>query len=265
MDFENILHAVVSLTAMGLLFGIILGIAAKVFAVETDPRIEQITQALPGANCGGCGYAGCANFADAVVRGAAPTNGCMVGGAQVAAQVAAVMGQEPLEVIPQIAVVKCQSNCDNVKQKYVYEGYDSCTAISSLSEGSKQCPYACCGMGDCVRACLFDAIHIVDGVAVVDKSKCTGCGACARACPKNIIILREASCDHEVLCSSHGRGTEVRDVCKVGCVACGICVKKCPGKALSLVDNLATIDPQKCINCGTCVEVCPRHAVHRLP
>ena len=101
MDFENILHAVVSLTAMGLLFGIILGIAAKVFAVETDPRIEQITQALPGANCGGCGYAGCANFADAVVRGAAPTNGCMVGGAQVAAQVAAVMGQEPLEVIPQ--------------------------------------------------------------------------------------------------------------------------------------------------------------------
>ena len=236
MDFENILHAVVSLTAMGLLFGIILGIAAKVFAVKTDPRIEQITQALPGANCGGCGYAGCANFADAVVRGAAPTNGCMVGGAQVAAQVAAVMGQEPLEVIPQIAVVKCQSNCDNVKQKYVYEGYDSCKAISSLSEGSKQCPYACCGMGDCVRAC-----------------------------PKNIIILREASCDHEVLCSSHGRGTEVRDVCKVGCVACGICVKKCPGKALSLVDNLATIDPQKCINCGTCVEVCPRHAVHRLP
>ena len=164
MDFENILHAVVSLTAMGLLFGIILGIAAKVFAVETDPRIEQITQALPGANCGGCGYAGCANFADAVVRGAAPTNGCMVGGAQVAAQVAAVMGQEPLEVIPQIAVVKCQSSCDNVKQKYVYEGYDSCKAISSLSEGSKQCPYACCGMGDCVRACLFDAIHIVDGV-----------------------------------------------------------------------------------------------------
>ena len=133
MDFENILHAVVSLTAMGLLFGIILGIAAKVFAVKT----------------GGCGYAGCANFADAVVRGAAPTNGCMVGGAQVAAQVAAVMGQEPLEVIPQIAVVKCQSNCDNVKQKYVYEGYDSCKAISSLSEGSKQCPYACCGMGDC--------------------------------------------------------------------------------------------------------------------
>ena len=239
MDLKNILYAVASLTAMGLLFGVILGVAAKVFAVKTDPRIEQITHVLPGANCGGCGFAGCANFADAVVKAGAPTNGCMVGGAKVVARIATIMGQEPLEVVPQVAVVKCSSSCDNVKQKYHYEGYDTCKAIDSLSGGSKQCPYACCGLGDCVRACLFDAIHVVDGVAVVDRSKCTGCGACTRACPKNIIVLREASCDHEVLCSSLKRGIEVRDVCKVGCVACGICVRNCHGNAITLVDNLA--------------------------
>ena len=182
-----------------------------------------------------------------------------------AAQVAAVMGQEPLEVIPQIAVVKCQSSCDNVKQKYVYEGYDSCKAISSLSEGSKQCPYACCGMGDCVRACLFDAIHIVDGVAVVDKSKCTGCGACARACPKNIIILREASCDHEVLCSSHGARHRGARRLQGGLRCLRHLREKMSRQGPFPGRQPGHHRPAKVHQLRHLRRVCPRHAVHRLP
>ncbi|MBQ2697275.1 MAG: Fe-S cluster domain-containing protein [Clostridia bacterium] len=261
MNWSNILMAVLSLTSMGVIFGVILGVASRIFAVETDPRAEQIIAVLPSANCGGCGYAGCANFAEAVVSGDAPTNGCAVGGSAVAKLVAEIMGQEAKEVIPMKAVVKCSADCDTAKRKYTYEGFDTCRAVSTIAGGEKACSFACCGHGDCVKVCRFGAIQVIDGLAVVDRDKCTGCGTCARTCPKGIIQLRPAQCDHDVLCSSHKRGVEVRDVCKRGCVACGVCVRNCHNNAIRLENNLAVIDPELCINCHACVDSCPRHTI----
>ncbi|MBQ3391418.1 MAG: RnfABCDGE type electron transport complex subunit B [Clostridia bacterium] len=264
MDYHNILSAVLSLTAMGLLFGVILGIASKVFAVHVDPRIQEVADALPGSNCGGCGYPGCANYANAIVTNQAPLNKCMVGGTKAAEAISQIMGRPAPAVVQHVAIVKCSAACDVATQKYQYEGHASCRAAASLSNGPELCPFACCGMGDCVKACQFDAIHLVNGVAVVDKNKCTGCGACAKACPKGIILLREPTCNLEVLCSNHQRGPDVVKACGLGCIACGLCEKNCPNLAIQVVDNLAVIDPEKCVGCGTCVEICPRHTIRSL-
>ena len=264
MDYNNIFHAVLSLTAMGLLFGVILGIASKVFSVDIDPRIQEVKDTLPGSNCGGCGYPGCANYANAIVTNGAPLNKCMVGGTRVAQEISKIVGRTAPKVIPHIAVVKCSASRDAATRKYQYEGFESCKAAASLSQGPELCPYACCGMGDCVRACQFDAIHLVDGVAKVDKSKCTGCGACAKACPKGIILLREPTCNLEVLCSNRQRGPEVVKACEIGCIACGLCEKNCPNLAIKVTDNLAVIEPNLCVGCGTCVGVCPRHTIRSL-
>lgn len=260
---EKVLLSLLSLGGMGLLFGAVLAFASKRFAVEKDPRVEAIHEVLPGANCGACGYPGCDGFAQAVVAGRAPVDGCTVGGATVAMKVGAIMGVDVEERERAIARVLCRGNCHNAVNKYEYKGIQDCVAASMLAGGYKGCSYGCLGLGTCVRACPFDAIYIADdGIAVVDPDKCTGCGKCVEACPKKLIELIPQSSLVQVLCISRDPGKQVRQNCKVGCIGCRLCVKACQFDAIDFVDNLARIRYDKCVNCMACAEKCPTGAIY---
>ncbi|NLY43996.1 MAG: Fe-S cluster domain-containing protein [Clostridiaceae bacterium] len=254
---DKILAPVLSLGGMGLAFGSLLAYASQKFAVEVDERIPRITEALPGANCGGCGFAGCAAFAAAVVEGKAPVNGCPVGGASCAAVIADIMGVTAEKMEKKVARVLCRGTKDKAKEKYEYYGIDDCVAASKLWGGSKGCSYGCTGLGTCVKVCMFDAIEIVDGIAVIDPEKCTACGRCAKACPKNIIELMPASQQTWVRCKSRDMGKVVKSYCQVGCIGCKICEKACKFDAIHVIDNIAVIDASKCVNCSQCVVKCP--------
>ena len=184
----NIASAVILCTIVGAVGAIILVAAAKFMAVEEDPRIEEVASCLAGANCGGCGYAGCADYAKAVVMDGVPCDKCAPGGPKAAAAIAKIMGGEA-SAVEKKAVVQCQGSSEHCKPAYDYKGIQTCAAAATLYGGPKTCSFACIGLGDCTKVCKFDAIHIVDGVAKVDKDKCTGCGACAKKCPKKIILF----------------------------------------------------------------------------
>ena len=255
--------APIVLGVLGIIFGIILAVASKVFAVEKDPREEAITECLPGANCGGCGYPGCGGYANAVVKGLAPVDACSPGGAEVAKKIGAIMGVEVEEGARKIAQVMCTGGGHD-KTRYDYVGLESCLAISRVSSGPLQCSYGCLGGGDCVEACKFDAIHIVDNVAKVDFDKCVACGACVDACPRNIIriVPLNAKKYTEVPCASHDKGPVVRQACDNGCIGCKICVKACPKEGAIVVENfLAKINYDICIGCGMCSRACPRQLI----
>ncbi|MCI9467582.1 MAG: RnfABCDGE type electron transport complex subunit B [Ruminiclostridium sp.] len=255
--------APIVLTVLGIIFGIILAIASKVFAVEKDPREEAIGEILPGANCGGCGYPGCGGYASAVVKGIAPVNACAPGGAELAKNIGAIMGVEVEEGAKKVAQVMCTGGGKD-KTRYDYVGLESCLAVSRVSSGPLQCAYGCLGGGDCVDACLFDAIHIVNGVAEVDLEKCVACGACVTACPRNIIqiIPRNSKKYTELRCSSHDKGPITRKACDNGCIGCKLCVKACPKEGAIEVDNfLAKINYDICIGCGMCSRACPRQLI----
>ncbi|HHV62813.1 MAG TPA: RnfABCDGE type electron transport complex subunit B [Firmicutes bacterium] len=257
------LKAILSLAGLGAVFGIMLGLAAKKFAVESDPRIEKITGVLPGANCGGCGYPGCSGLASAIVGGSAPVDGCPVGGQAVADKIAGIMGIQAVHARErQVARVMCGGGADKASSRFAYIGIKDCRAAELVSGGPKACTFGCLGFGTCVKACPFGAIEMgSDGLPVIDEIKCTGCGKCIAACPRGIIALVPVSKRTHVLCRSHARGAEVRKVCKVGCIGCGICVKTCPNSAIVLEDNLARIIPDKCDNCGKCIEKCPTKCI----
>lgn len=262
MDIMNIVLPVLSIGGLGVVFGAGLGIAGEVFKVEEDPKITQILEVLPGANCGGCGFPGCGGLASAIASGNAPVNGCPVGGAAVAEKVGAIMGVEASTSEPIAAFVKCGGTCDKAKEKYEYFGIDDCNmAVQLASGGSKSCTYGCLGLGSCKKACAFDAIEIVDGIAVVDKDKCVTCGKCVSACPKHIIELLPAKKKVKVQCSSKDIGKNVMQVCSVGCIACKICEKNCPFDAIHVIDNLAVIDYDKCKSCGICANKCPKNVI----
>lgn len=257
---KEILFPVLALASMGAIFGLLLAISSKIFRVDTDERLPLVIEALPGANCGGCGFAGCANFADAVVSGNAPVNGCPVGGAKTAEKVAAIMGVDAGDTTPLVAHVNCRGGV-NAKQKYRYEGIQDCTAASKISGGPMECQYGCLGLGTCVKACPYGAISIVNGVAEVYSDKCRACRKCVAACPRHIISVVSESQDVFVSCSSRNTGGELRQVCNIGCIACTLCAKKCPEGAISVTGNLAQIDYDKCTNCGECALVCPRKLI----
>jgi len=258
----DIFWAVLWFSALGLGLGLVLALAGRVFAAEPDERIELINDILPSANCGGCGYAGCPAFAEAIVKGEAKGAGCPVAGREVWQKIADIMDDNPVsENTRYRAQVMCSGTYDFAKLKYNYDGIFDCIAANRLAGGDKACLNGCLGLGTCIANCKFDAIKIINGVAAVDYEKCTACGACASACPKMIIKLIPFEATHWVGCMSADRGAVTRKNCDVGCVACRLCEKSCPVGAVKITDYNANIDYAACTGCGECEKSCPRRVI----
>ncbi len=258
---ENIIWAVVWFAILGGVFGLILAIASKAFAVKTDPKIPEIIEVLPGANCGGCGYSGCAALAEAIAKGEAKVSSCTVGGDDVAKKVAAVMGIEAEKAVRMRAQVMCSGTEEYALKKYVYDGMHDCVAAARLGGGSKLCPNGCIGLGSCAAVCPFGAIKVKDGIAAVDYELCKACGKCVDICPKQLIKLIPYESKHWVGCKSADKGVKVKSYCDVGCIACHLCEKSCEHGAITVSDFVASIDYSKCVQCGKCVDKCPRKII----
>ena len=254
----EIIIATSVLGGTALIIAILLGIAGEKLQVEVDEKELQVRELLPGNNCGGCGYPGCDGLASAIAEGKAEVNSCPVGGLNVANKISEVMGVTLEEKEKQVAFVRCGGTCDKTKKKYNYYGIEDCRkAVIAPGGGDKACSYGCLGYGSCVKECLFDAIHIVDGIAVVDKEKCVACGKCVNTCPNNLIELIPDIAEYRVQCMSNDKGKDVKTVCDAGCIGCTLCTRVCESKAITVENNLAKIDYSKCTNCGKCAEKCP--------
>ena len=263
----DILIAIAILGGLGLVFGLVLAAASKVFYVETDPRLDQLNECLPGANCGGCGFAGCGAYAEAVLKGEAPVGKCASGGNEAAKAMAAIMGVEAGEVTRKVALVRCsgartydaEGNLKGAKMKATYEGFHDCLAASRVGgSGPLSCKFGCLGYGSCTKVCKYGAISVKNGVAVVDEDLCVGCMACAQVCPRKIITAVEPSQNVIIACNSLAKGAVTNRACTIGCIGCGKCMKNCPSGAITITNNLAQIDSSKCTNCGECAKVCPK-------
>ncbi len=262
MNIQAILVATLLVGGVGLIIGIFLCFFKEKFSVEVDPRVEAIEGLLPGNNCGACGYPGCSGLADAIVKGDAPINQCAGCSQDTVDKIADVMGVKSEVKEKYVAYVRCGGTCEKASKKYEYTGIEDCIAVNSVpGAGEKACGHGCLGYGSCVKACKFDAIHIVDGVAKVDKEKCTGCGTCMATCPKGLIELIKYTDKHEVTCMSTEMGKVVNKTCKAGCIGCKICEKNCKFDAIHVIDNLAVIDHDKCKNCGVCAMKCPKKVI----
>ncbi|HWT73763.1 MAG TPA: RnfABCDGE type electron transport complex subunit B [Mobilitalea sp.] len=256
-NLQGVVVATSIVAGVGLFIGLFLGFAAKTFEVKADEREIKVREYLPGANCGGCGYPGCDGLASAIAKGEAPANACPVANKDAHAKIAAVMGTVIEETEKMVAFVKCAGTCDKTQVKYEYYGVQDCRKLSLVpGKGNKKCSYGCLGFGSCVKVCAFNAIHIVDGIAVVDKEKCTGCSSCTKQCPNKLIEMVPAAARHLVACSSLDKGKEVKAACSAGCIGCKLCVKACEYDAVSVDNHLAYIDYSKCKNCGKCAVAC---------
>ena len=264
----DILIAIAILGGLGLIFGLVLAAASKVFYVETDPRLDQLNECLPGANCGGCGFAGCGAYAEAVLKGEAPVGKCASGGNEAAKAMAAIMGVEAGEVTRKVALVRCSGArtydaegnlTKGAKMKAHYEGFHDCLAASKVGgSGPLSCKFGCLGYGSCTRVCKYGAISVKNGVAVVDEDLCVGCMACAQVCPRKVITAVEPDRNVVIGCNSLAKGAVTNRACTIGCIGCGKCMKTCPSGAITITNNLAQIDYSKCTNCGECAKVCPK-------
>lgn len=267
---EIILSAVISLSAIGVAAAIILYFVAQKFKVIEDPKIDEIGEVLPGANCGGCGYAGCRAFAENIVKaGNLKGFNCPVGGNDIMEKVAKIMGIEVEAKEQMIAVVRCSGSRENAPIKINYDGPATCAFANNLYSGESGCPYGCLGLGDCVTACAFDAIFMDEktGLPVVDEEKCVACGACVTACPRDIIELRNKGKKSRrifVSCINKEKGAPAKKNCSVACIGCGKCAKVCKFDAITIENNLAYIDFEKCKLCRKCVAECPTGAILEL-
>ena len=264
---EVLLFTILTLCVLGILAAVVLYFVAQKFKVYEDPRIDDVEKMLPGANCGGCGFAGCRGFADALVaQDDISALFCPVGGGDTMKSVADYLGKAAPEKSPQVATLLCGGTCEKRPRTNVYDGAKSCAVASALYVGETACSYGCLGYGDCVVSCSFDALSVdpQTGLPVIDVDKCTACGACVKACPKTIIELRKKwpkSRAIYVACSSKDKGPVVMKACKSGCIGCGKCVKECAFDAIKIVDGLAYIDSEKCKLCRKCVNACPTNAI----
>lgn len=257
MSTTGIIIATCLVGGTGLIIGLLLGFAGKAFEVEVDEKEISVRECLPGNNCGGCGYAGCDGLAKAIANGDAAANACPVGGAAVANKIAEIMGTK-VDVIKNVAFVKCSGTCEKSSDRFNYIGTPDCSqAALSTGGGQKSCAYGCLGFGSCVNVCEFDAIHIKNGIAVVDKEKCVACGKCIKACPKKLIELVPYENKHFVACNSNDFGKDVKAVCQAGCIGCKMCTRVCEDHAIEVENNIAQINYDKCTNCGKCKEKCP--------
>ena len=264
MQITDVLIPVGIFASLGVLFGVVLAIASRVFAVKVDERIPQVLENLPGANCGGCGYSGCAALAEAIVKGEVAPTACNACSAEGMKNIGEIMGMELTAPVPMKAQVMCSGNCHTAVYKFHYEGAADCFAVERTGGGDKACPNGCIGLGTCAAACKYNAIRLEDGVAVVDHSNCIGCGACVAACPKKLIALIPAVSKYTVVCRSVEPGAVTRKQCKVGCISCRICEKNCPVGAITVNDFVASIDQEKCTGCGACAEKCPRKIIKKI-
>ncbi len=264
MSITGIVTAAAVVGIVGIFVGIFLGVAGIRFKVETDEREAAVLAALPGNNCGGCGYAGCSGLAAAIAKGEAPANACPVGGDPVGNKIAQIMGVAVETSEKKTAFVHCQGDCDRAGSDYEYYGVKDCRIMEFVPNGGpKSCNSGCLGFGTCARECPFGAIAVVNGVAKVDKEKCMACGKCVEVCPKHLISLIPCGAKQAVACSSTDKGPVTMKACQTGCIGCGICARTCPQKAVEIVDFHAVIDPRKCVGCGACEEKCPRKAIVR--
>jgi len=255
-----IIAAVIALGGLGVAFAIGLAIANAKLAVARNPLADEILDALPGANCGACGLAGCSAYAEALAAGKVPVNLCTPGGADTASKIAQLLGVEAGENHKTLAIVHC--NRTDAKQSFDYRGLQDCKAAMLAGDGVFDCEYACLGLGTCVEACPFGAIVMsAEGLPIIIESKCTGCGVCTNVCPKNIISVEKATSFVHIQCRSQDKGGVARKNCRRACIGCGKCAKICPVEAIEIRDFLAHIDYAKCISCGKCVGECPTGAI----
>ncbi len=255
------ISAVLSLGGIGLLAAVALGVAAKKFAVEVDPREAAILDVMSGANCGACGYPGCSAYAKAVASGEASASLCTPGGAEVIEKIANIMGVTAEVGDPEVAVVLCQGDNRKAQNKYRYLGIRDCNAAQRVADGPKECPGGCLGLGTCERACPFGAIEMTsEGLAVISRDKCTGCKKCISVCPRSVIRMVPLATSVHVLCNSHDKGAMVRKYCQVGCIACQICKKNAPD-AYKIENLLAEVIDGHSDEAAAVVEKCPTKCI----
>ena len=259
----NVMTPVLLVVVIDFVCSGLLVFASKVFHVAVDERVTQVREGLPGANCGGCGFAGCDDYASNLVADESiPCTKCSPGGAAVAAQIAEILGRSAGATEPQVAQVMCNGTCGARRTVLEWQGLQSCKGAKGWFSSPNACMYGCIGLGDCVKACQFDAIGIVDGVARVNRENCVACGACVGTCPQKIVKLVPKKSQVHVLCSSTDKGAVARKNCDNACIGCMKCTKACNFDAITVEDNLARIDYSKCKSCGMCAAVCPTGALN---
>ena len=267
---QIIIYTIITLVAIGAAAAIILYFVAQKFKVYEDPRIDEVEEALPAANCGGCGFPGCRNFAETLVKTESWDDlFCPVGGNETMARAAGILGKEAIEQAPKVAVVRCNGTPEFRPRVTTYDGAPTCAIAHSLYSGEGGCPHGCLGLGDCVVVCNFDAIHMdpdTDLPVVIDD-KCTACGACVEACPRDIIELRKKNKKDRkifVSCINEEKGAVAKKNCSVACIGCSKCFKVCKYDAITMENNKAFIDSEKCVLCRKCVLECPTSAILEL-
>lgn len=257
---NTILYTVLVALSIAFILGVLLGLFKKIFHVNVDPKVQSVRDVLSGANCGGCGMAGCDAFAGAVVNGSVPADGCVAGGAACAEKIAGILGKAGVAVKPKVAVIACTGTAECAADKGVYNGVKTCHAAQLVMNGTKKCAFGCIGFGDCIAECPFGALSMgKNGLPVIDYKKCVGCGKCAKACPKKLISIYNADTKGSfALCSNKSDNKpQIRKDCSAGCFKCGMCVRKCPEQCIDISGGIPNVDYTKCTSCGECVKSCP--------